>query len=165
VHREWVVRVVLENDQSTTRANDSVEFFEKVGMFGVRNVMQNTRHEYQVKTIVGKRELRAIEVHEVGVPGKCRSTDFQALLRDVQTREAAARHVLAKVRHRRADPGTEVQDRRLGGESAGREQRGHIRNLVLGEVLRTFTRQSDVFCVQLPVLIGEPVEFRCIHRI
>jgi hypothetical protein len=156
---------MLENDQPTARASHAVELFEKVGMFGVRNVMQNARHEYQVETIVRKRELRAVEVHEIGLCGKCRSTDFQALVGDVQTREAAARDVLAKVRHRRPDPSAEVQDRGLGGESAGGEQCGYIRNFVLGKVLRTFTRQSDVVRVQLPVLFGEPVEFRCIHRV
>src|ERR1700726_8694 len=41
VHCEWVVRVVLENDQPTARANDAVELSQKVGVFGVRNVMKN----------------------------------------------------------------------------------------------------------------------------
>src|SRR3982074_2998101 len=71
VHCERVVRVMLENDQPTARANHAVELFEKVGMFGVRNVIQNACHEYQVETIVRKRELRAVEVHEIGLSSKC----------------------------------------------------------------------------------------------
>ena len=90
-------------------------------------------------------------------------TQIQALARDVEARHARRGQVPREERHRIADAGAEVE-RRPGNGMPALELGRDVGNLVLGKILGVLAGQLDVGRVQIPVFVGELVEFDLVHH-
>ena len=163
VPRQRVQRIVLEDEQPAAGREHTANLAEQCDVLVVRDVMEHARRQRDIERTVRVGNPPAVEMAELGRGAVPSRTQIQALARDVEARHARRGQVPREERHRIADAGAEVE-RCPGNGMPALELGRDVGNLVLGKILGVLAGQLDVGRVQIPVFVGELVEFDLVHH-
>ena len=155
--------IVLENDQPPAGAQKLPQLSKERHVLVGIDVMEHAGREDEIETGMGQRQRAAVVANERGDAWKSSGGDLEALLRDVERRDAGCREGPREMRQRVADAGAEIQDAVGSRSPVGRPAPKHFVDLVAGEIFRVLAAEADVPGVSSQIFLGELIEFGWLH--